>query len=174
LEVYSQLYSKEHVPTTGGKGSIVRVSYAAKISEEPEPAVYVDTVNWDVNTPDAFADVYAARVASDLKLTNLNAVRIGMELRNALNKAKKAVSAGTYTLKPLASPNNVLRKERSKLPAVVRGDKAREYLEMWQKRNSQSGSAAVVDTAHDNPSEDAIKKNPLLSSSLPPEQNAVT
>lgn len=126
------------------------MSYAAKISEEPDPAVYVDTVNWDVNTPDAFVDVYAARVASDLKLSNLSAVRIGMELRNALNKVRRAVIAGTYVLKPLASPGNVVRKERSKLPAVVRGDKAREYLEMWQKRNAQSGTTAATDNVQEN------------------------
>ena len=92
--------------------------------------VFIDRMLWNLNTPRALADVYMSRVAMDLDLSVREGAYIASEIKKKLKSMQAAVVEGKASLvEPKGEGASVLRKERTMLPNLLTGAKAREFLE---------------------------------------------
>lgn len=103
--------------------------------------IIVDRCFWNLNAPLAMADVYAFRVAQDLRLDSRAALRIAHELRKAIERQKQAARGDGIHFESLPEPGNVL-KEQNKYPAILVGEAAMAYIKMRKEKEEKLGTPA--------------------------------
>jgi len=148
LEVYNDLFGDaRHRSATP---QLVKLTIMARIRQDPD-LYYLDKVHWDLNTPLVMCEVYATRVVQDLDLSSRDGIYIAIELRKRVQAARQLVAEGKLSTVTL-DPERLVRKEKVRLPNVVGGKTAEEYLARQRKlasepHNDDAGAAATPEPA---------------------------
>ena len=110
----------------------------AKVRDEPL-AILIDSIKWDLNTPNAMLGVYAARLAQDLGLGLRAAIIIENELKRSLYKAQQKVAAENQEIIKRPEVGHQVREAPSKFPKLLVGDQAKAVLEQRNAKKHGDG-----------------------------------
>jgi hypothetical protein len=94
-------------------------------------------VSWDLNTPLSMCEVHASRVAQDLKLAAVDAMRIAGTLRKLVEQARASAAAGQRPPEEPPSPEGIARPSQGMPPWLLTPADADKFLRAQQARAAE-------------------------------------